>query len=107
MNEPEFSGEPKFSTRSVDDIPEALRDAPNTRTQTHTKLVFLLGGLLLLGAITLGATWYVASKLQKNTASNEVSTAAPSPISTPPAEKVNPPRDSNTLLGHFTYSEAP
>jgi len=114
----EFSGKPQQdSASSKEDIPEALRDTPNTQTQSRQHRAVVLVGGIVSGAIALGiGSWYVASALQKNTASNQekntasnqVSVSALSPAPTPSAEKINPPTSvPDTLLGHLAYAEAP
>ena len=103
------AGLPGKPQNSVEDIPEALRDAPHVETRPRLKLVFLIGGLIGLGAIAFGASiwWYVASAPQTNPGSQSVVVSAKSPAPSP-TTSANPP-DSNpdTLLGHLPYSEAP
>lgn len=110
MDRAGFSGKPQnVSAHSLEDIPEALRDTPNAQNRPRIKLMFLIGGLVGLGAIALSAgSWYVASALQKNAVPDPAGVSAPSPAPTPAAEKVNSPdSNSETLLGHFVYAEAP
>lgn len=101
MNKAEFSGKPdKIPSHSIEDIPEALRDTPHARTRSRRKRIFLIGGLMGLGAIALVTTlWYINAAPRRNVAS------VPTPKSAQPA---NPSATKvNTLLGHFAYSEAP
>ena len=95
--------------KNSDDIPEAVRDHSDPQSRSRSKLVYVLvGGLLGLGAIASIGFWFATSSTPRNTAS--VPTPAPttslSPTQTVP--KVNPPNpDSDRLLGHFAYSQAP
>ena len=99
---------PKVSAHSVEDIPEALRDTPDAKTRPPMKLVFLLGGLIGLGAIALGASfWYVASAPRKSTGSEPAIANSPSPVPSPTTSANPPASNPDTLLGHFTYPEAP
>jgi D-alanyl-D-alanine carboxypeptidase len=99
----EFSGQDK-SSDSIKDIPEALRNTPNAQTGSRSYSGFLIGGLIGLGAIALVTSlWYISAP-RKNTAglsSGSTSTAVTTP------KKVNPATSTETLLGHFAYSEAP
>jgi len=111
VNKAEFSGKPdKIPPHSIEDIPEALRDNHHVQIKaSRTKLVFLIGGLVGLTVIALSAgSWYLASAPQRNAVSDSVSTSAPNPAPTQSVEEANPPAtNSETLLGHFAYSEAP
>lgn len=108
MDKAGFSKKPqKNSARSVEDIPEALRDTPNAQARSSTKLVFLIGGLIGLSAIAVSASfWYVASAPKRNAGSDPViATSSPTPS---PTTSANPPASNpDTLLGHFAYPEAP
>lgn len=97
MDKAGFSGKPykHVTNRPVDDIPEALRDSADAQTRPPMKLVFLIGGLLGLGAI-VASLWYA------NAARNPV--PKPATEITQYKQKVN---TSELLLGHFAYSEAP
>lgn len=110
MDKARFSEKPQnFSARSLDDIPEALRDTSDAKPRRRKKRVFAIAGLIGLGAIALSATLgYVASAPRRNASSDPspASTSIPKPAQS--AAPVNPPaRDSKTLLGHFAYPEAP
>ncbi len=119
MDKTGFSGKPqKVSASSFEDIPEALRDTPDAKSRPRKKLVFLIGGLLGLGALALIASlWYVASVPKRNASSASptiassrapTQSAASSPAPTRPATSANPPASNpDTLLGHFAYPEAP
>jgi len=105
-----YSGKPQKASvpRSVEDIPEALRDTPEAKTQPRIKLVFLLGGLFGLGVLALIASlWYFASAPQRKT----ISEPSPAIASSPTPKKSSAPHSSpvshtETLLGHFAYPEA-
>lgn len=94
-----------------DDVPEALRDLRDlpAQSKSRSKLYLLVGGLFGLGAIALVASfWYVAFAPPKNTATTPAPAISPTPSTTQSAAKVNPPKnDSDTLLGHLPYTEAP
>lgn len=111
MDKAGFSGkQQKVSAPSIEDIPEALRDNHHVQIKpSRTKLVFLMGGLVGLTVIALSAgSWYVTSAPQRNSVSDSVSTSAPNPAPTQSVQEANPPAsNSETLLGHFAYSEAP
>ncbi len=103
MAKAEFSGSDKLS-ESIEDIPEALRNTPKTQTRSRKKRVFLIGGLLGLGAIALVTSlWYMTTAPRRSASSlppgnNTVAKKA--------ANEANP-ATSIELLGHFAYSEAP
>ena len=111
MNKAGFSGKPqKASADSTEDIPEALRDNHHVQTKPRrSKVVFLIGGLVGLGVIAfIAGSWYVASAPERTAVSDSASTSASSPAPTQPVEEASPPATkSETLLGHFAYSEAP
>lgn len=110
MDNAELSGKPhKASEPSVDDIPEALRDTSNAEPRPRSKLVFLIGGLIGLGAsAVIGSLWYVTSVPRKNAGSAPPTVSASLPVNTQSAPPVNPPAsNSDTLLGHLAYAEAP
>lgn len=108
MDKAGFSGKPKGSARSVEDIPEALRDSLDTKTRSRTNPAFLIGGLVVLGAIALGAgSWYVASALRRDAGSKAAIASSSNPAKIQPMPEANPSSSSDTLLGHFPYTEAP
>ena len=109
MDKAGFSRKPQQFSGSLDDIPEALRDTPHAQTRSRMKLVFWIGGLVGLGAIALAASlWYVASAPPRNASSEPSPVSASPPAPAQSALKVNPPAsNSETVLGHFAYSEAP
>lgn len=100
MNNGDLPGKTgNFSVSPDDDIPEALRDTPEIKRPSRIKPVWVIVGLLGLGAIaTIIALSIPASKPKPI----ETSTAAGSQTeSSPGAEKVD------NLLGHLPYQEAP
>ncbi|MDZ8055504.1 MAG: D-alanyl-D-alanine carboxypeptidase family protein [Aulosira sp. ZfuVER01] len=109
MNKAGFSGEPQHSSAaSGDDIPAALRDTPDTKSKMRMQpLVFLIGGVLafVLLAVSSGFLFFIISP--KKTA-----TSQPSPISSPSQtptsdSSVTSQNESDTILGHLAYTEAP
>ncbi|KJH72439.1 M15 family metallopeptidase [Aliterella atlantica] len=90
----------KVPARSIDDIPEALRDTHRVQPRRRFKLA-LIFGLLGLSILSLSAiVWSLTSLPAKNT-NNPTSVATSSPTPTAPNS-----RNSDTLLGHFAYTEA-
>ena len=127
MDKAGFSGKPqKVSVSSLEDIPEALRDHPDAKTRPQMKLVFLIWGLLGLGALALiSSLWYVVAP-QRNASSNSSPASASIQAATKSAASanhrvsassqaaikfaaaINPPASNlDTVLGHFAYPEAP
>ncbi len=100
MNNGDLPGKPgNFSVTPDDDIPEALRDTPEIKRRSRIKPVWVIVGLLGLGAI---ATIIGLSIPSPKTKPIETSTSAASPTpSSPGTEKVD------NLLGHLPYQEAP
>ncbi|MBE9050350.1 D-alanyl-D-alanine carboxypeptidase family protein [Nostocales cyanobacterium LEGE 11386] len=111
MNKAGFSGQsPNLSGASSEDIPVALRDIPDATPKLPLRTLFLLvggvGGFILLVLIT-GFLFFVTAP--KNTVDS--SSASPSSTTAPNTESSNsvniPENNSNALLGHLTYPEAP
>lgn len=108
MDKAEFSGK-QVSSRSIEDIPEALRDKPKAQKRSRQRLVLASMGLLGLSVVILGAGfWYISTKPLKN------ADVQPSPVVTSGVDnsqvkqEVKPlDSDSNSLLGHFAYTEVP
>lgn len=100
MNNGDLPGKTgNFSVSPDDDIPEALRDTPDIKRQSRIKPVWVIVGLLGLGAI---ATIISLSISASKTKPIETSTSTGSPTeSSPKTEKVD------NLLGHLPYQEAP
>lgn len=95
-----------LTTHSGDDIPEALRDDRAVVTKPRKRSPALILSLLGLGAIAAVSGVFYFSTVQKNVESVPAIVASPSPAQS--AAPVNPPdNDSELLLGHFAYEEAP
>lgn len=92
----------KVPARSIDDIPEALRDSYHVKPRRRFKFVLVVFSLLGLGILSLSAIiWSFASKPPPSIDnSTPVATSSPAPTQTEAS-------NSDTLLGHFAYSEAP
>ncbi len=91
----------KQKQRSLEDIPEALRDIPLSPTVSSLNPKWIIVGLvgvvmIVLG--TLGIMRLVSSPPQTNTVSVE---PTPSPSPTP-----EPPKKVENILGHLPYEEA-
>ncbi|MBD2126903.1 D-alanyl-D-alanine carboxypeptidase family protein [Microcoleus sp. ZQ-A2] len=100
MNNGDLPGKTgNFSVSPDDDIPEALRDTPEIKRRSRIKPVWVIVGLLGLGAIATIISLSIAASKPKPI---ETSTSAASPTqSSPKTEKVD------NLLGHLPYQEAP
>ncbi len=110
-----FSEKPlNAAAQSMEDIPEALRDASETASVSPLKQRgWLVGAFIGLGAIALTAgTWLtVGEQLFPSiaTAPNR-KTPTTTPIASPPpspSPKTSPTIPANSLLGHLAYPEAP
>lgn len=99
MNNGDLPGKPgNFSVSPDDDIPEAMRDTPDIKRRSRLKPVWLISGLLGIGAIAAAIS---LSSPAPNSKSVERSTPTTSPTQpSPTAEKVD------NLLGHLPYQEA-
>lgn len=109
-----FSEKPsKAAAGSMEDIPEALRDASEpARVSQRKQRLWLLLGLVGLGAIALTAgTLNHGLQLFPSIATTpSPATQTTSPISSPPASaspKSTPTTPADSLLGHLAYPEAP
>jgi D-alanyl-D-alanine carboxypeptidase len=88
-----------FSVSPDDDIPEALRDTPDIKRRSWIKPVWVIVGLLGLGAIATIISLSISASKPKPI---QTSTSAGSQTeSSPGTEKVD------NLLGHLPYQEAP
>lgn len=116
MDNAELAGKPlKGTAASVDDIPEALRDAPSPAPQRRFPRVWLVVGLAGVGSIALVAGLWFASLSQTLPAGTKAQTISPSATS-----EANPSTTDQTASnaadrpdiivgnsGHFAYQEAP
>ncbi|WP_066379100.1 MULTISPECIES: D-alanyl-D-alanine carboxypeptidase family protein [unclassified Anabaena] len=105
MNKAGYSGKPENSwSEPNDDIPAALRDTPDVAPKSKLQPWVLLGGgvtIFVLLAIISGFLFSLTTP--KPTAESETAPANPSP--TPMA--TNSPNNSEVVLGHLAYPEAP
>ncbi|OUL22612.1 D-alanyl-D-alanine carboxypeptidase [Nostoc sp. T09] len=110
MNKAGFSGEPQDSSAaSGDDIPAALRDTPDAKPKVRLQPVVLLtGGVLafVLLAISSGFLFFIVSP--KKTADSQPSpTISPTQTPTSDSSATTQTNNSDTVLGHLAYAEAP
>ena len=97
MDKARFSKKPKkVPTRSLDDIPEALRDNRKVTPRRRSKSVAIIGSVIGLGVISAFALLWSLT-----TAPPKVSNV----VTTVPATS-NRPIPENILLKHFAYPEA-
>lgn len=96
LNNGGLPGKPaKFSVSPEDDIPEAMRDTPDLKPKSR-----LQPRVLVIGAVGIGAVALLLGVLLSKPQSPTIASApAPSP-------QVRA-QDSDRLLGHFPYPEAP
>jgi zinc D-Ala-D-Ala carboxypeptidase len=99
-----FSEKPQNSSSgSGDDIPVALRDTPDSGSKLRVQpLVLVIGGLtgFVLLSVISGFLFFV-------TAPKKTADSIPASIGSVPAPTNSPSIDSNTILGHLAYGEAP
>lgn len=99
--------------RVSDDIPIAQRETPVTVSKPTFNKSYLIGGLAGVGVLAAGAGAFASFQLQRSQvstasmasiASSPVkTTASPSPVATASAT----PANTDSLLGHLRYAEAP
>lgn len=102
----------KFSRTSSEEIPEALREIPDSKRPWRWKLVLAIGGTLGLGVIALlvGTLLLNRSSQPPTTSSNPTPTKTPAAQPTPTPEPLPSPTvegEINNLLGHLPYQQAP
>jgi zinc D-Ala-D-Ala carboxypeptidase len=110
-----FSEKPsKAEAESMEDIPEALREASELGSAPHQKQQgWLVGTFVGLGAIALTVgTWLtVGEQLFPSIATapnRQTQTTSPIASASPSASPTGTPTNSaNSLLGHLAYPEAP
>lgn len=104
MNKAGFSGKPQNSSGAGDDIPAALRDTPDAPPKVRLQpLILVVGGVVgfVFLAVLSGFLFYV-------TAPKKAPKSLPSPTATQGSNSVNSlGNNSDTILGHFVYPEAP
>ncbi len=109
MNNAEFSGKPQNSTSaSSDDIPAALRDTPDVKSQVrvHPTILFMGG---IAGFIILAI---ISGFLFALTSPNTITTSPSSSDNTtgtkksPDNDSINSQTRRDEVLGHLAYAEA-
>ncbi|BAY60211.1 peptidase M15B and M15C, D,D-carboxypeptidase VanY/endolysin [Calothrix brevissima NIES-22] len=110
MNKAGFSGEPQHSSAaSGDDIPAALRDTPDPKPKMRVQpLVLLIGGALtfVLLAVSSGFVFFILSpKRIANSQPSPTLSPTETPISNNSGESQT--NNSDSILGHLAYTEAP
>ena len=101
MDKARFSKKPKkVPTRSLDDIPEALRDNRKVKPHRRSKSVAIIGGLIGLGVIGAIALLWSLTAAPPTKVSQSPVTVSPIPTTR------SRPSNENVLLGHFAYPEA-
>ncbi len=100
MDKARFSKKPKkVSARSLDDIPEALRDNRQVTPRRRFKSVALIGGVVGLGVMgAFALIWALTANQPSKVSQSSVVTPVPAPS--------DRQIDENVLLGHFLYTEA-
>lgn len=102
MDKARFSKKPKkVPARSLDDIPEALRDNRKVIPRRRFKSVAIIGGVIGLGVISaIALLWSLTASPPAKVSQSSVTT----PTSLPPTS--DRPSNENVLLGHIAYPEA-
>jgi D-alanyl-D-alanine carboxypeptidase len=96
LNNAGLPGKPaKVSAPQEDDIPEAVRDTPDVKPQFRLKPIWLIVGVLGLGAIALLLGLFFLMSKPKPTVSSKPTQPTPNPLAT------------DNVLGHLPYKEAP
>lgn len=110
MNKAGGSGKPQNSSAaSGDDIPVALRDAPEAAPKMYLQpLVLLIGGVVGFVLLAGISGFLFFSTAPKNTANSQPTPASSAPASNAESSNsVNTQNNNDTVLGHLAYSEAP
>ncbi len=93
-----------------DDIPEAIRYSTHEPTRPNPRLILMgLGGAVVL-AITIGTLLSMRTKEQplgQPVSQPSIVSAAPTTVPIDPSSTTSPEANSDQLLGHLTYNEAP
>ncbi len=102
MDKARFSKKPKkVPARSLEDIPEALRDNRKVTPRRRSKSVAIIGGLIGLGLIgAIALLWFLTATPPTKVSQSSVTTPTVSPTTS------DRPSNENVLLGHFAYPEA-
>ncbi|WP_009631544.1 M15 family metallopeptidase [Synechocystis sp. PCC 7509] len=102
MDKARFSKKPKkVPARSLDDIPEALRDNRKVTQRRRSKSVTIVGGFIGLGVIgAFALLWFLTNSPPGKVSQSSVTTPTASPTTS------DRPSNENVLLGHFAYPEA-
>lgn len=112
MNKAGYSGKPHDSLgEPSDDIPAALRESPDVASQSKLQpMLFLLGGITLFVVLAIISGFLFSLTTPKKTAESQASPASPLPTSVPtsvPTNTSNTSNNSEVVLGHLAYAEAP
>ncbi|WP_041237657.1 M15 family metallopeptidase [Gloeothece citriformis] len=84
----------------MDDIPEAVRNTPRIKPTYPRSLIWVVGGILIIGIASLiSITWFFRSSPKSSVES--------SPSATPAEATPQPSPTLENILGHLPYSEAP
>lgn len=106
MNKAGFSEDSHDSFDDLsDDIPVAVRDTPNiTPKEKLQRLILILGGIsaFVVLAVVSGVVFFVTTpkKTAESQPAPDVSVATPGP-------SASSSTDTESILGHFAYTEAP
>ncbi|MBR8833298.1 MAG: D-alanyl-D-alanine carboxypeptidase family protein [Stigonema ocellatum SAG 48.90 = DSM 106950] len=112
MNNEGFSGKPQNSpSGKSEDIPPALRDTPDVAPKVRVRPRFLIIGgvaVFVLLAIISGFLFFVTTPKKTVTQDPSPTSSASATSLSQSGNDVNPEnKNADTLLGHFSYSEAP
>ncbi|MGK7878146.1 MAG: D-alanyl-D-alanine carboxypeptidase family protein [Xenococcaceae cyanobacterium] len=91
----------------MDDIPEVLRDKPDTGQPLRDRPGLILGGLLGLGVIAVLTGAFFSHLTPQSQVASSPTVTSPEPT---PSVEFSPkptPQEADNLLGHLPYEEAP